>query len=253
KDVRGELCTVIRCVIEPKHTERVVYISKKDKLPRRYEQVRLDGGRKARVWELWNVETGLKITANDLRIALPPGYTEVKEAAPAPTAPANPANPALPPAPAAPGVAPGGLSKGADAPGFTLAKADGSGNVSLGQFKGKVAVVGFWGPVFESSKQLAGALEGVQKQFGDKVSVVGIACRQGADNADTVRTFLSTQKATFPAALAGDSAAAQYNVRGFPSVCIITPDGKVAAFVEGGVSAEMLAGLVEAALKPAGN
>lgn len=241
REVRGEMCTVVRCVIEPNNSERIIAISKSDKLPRRYEQTRIDGkARRTRYWEFWSWELNPPVTAKELHILPPPGYTLVKEeGAPAPT---NPATPQKNPAPTTP---PGGPQKGADAPGFTLPKVDGSGNLSLGALRGKVVVVGFWGPLFDTSKVTGQVLAQATTQYaGKNVHVVGIACRE-TDPA-RVAKYLADNNLKFESLTGGDTTAGLYNVRGFPSVCIIDAEGKVADFIEGPVTSEALAARVDA-------
>lgn len=246
-DVHGEACMVIRCVIDPKHTERLIFISKKDNLPRRYEQLRLDGEtRKARVWEMWDYKTGMQMTTKDLEVPTPAGFKRVKEEAPAEPAKANPVQPQAPQFPVLP---PGGPSKGADAAGFTLPNADGSGNVSLGALRGSVVVVGFWAPLVEQSKGMGKTLEAVASAYKDKpVKVVGIGCREAT--AEAAKKFAADTGASYPCVTGGDITAGMYNLRGFPSVCVIDAEGKVAGFIEGPVTKEAVAALIDAAMKP---
>lgn len=80
RDVRGELCQVVRATFDKGQTS-VIAIGSTDRLPRLYETSKpLSGDAKLlQTWELREVVPDAKITAKDLEVPTPVGFTVVTE------------------------------------------------------------------------------------------------------------------------------------------------------------------------------
>ncbi len=256
-DVAGVKCDVVRLVNPSNQRETRIAIAQSDKLPRRIDQI--SPGAKGTV-QTYSIEiTDLKpaeVKPAEFKITVPEGFkvSKIANAAPVPTPPPSPVEPGKsnPPQPAPQQIVKGGLDAGVSAPPWALKRADDSANVTLADQKGKVVVMGFWGPIFADSKNTLTVLEQANSSFKDKgVSIFGVTCRQAPGDAgvNAAKAAFNDAKATFPLLLGGDPVVADYKVRGFPSVAVIGADGKVAAFFEATPSADELKAAVETALK----
>ena len=263
KPIDGEPCDVIRVIMDEGKLERTVFIGSKDKILRRYEQVRLEGGKRmVRYWELSKVDAAPALTDASFEIATPEGFKRAKAAEPAaaPGAkPATPANPAMN-TPAAPGgVAAGGLSVGSPMPAWSAKPVSEPGvpaqTVESTSLKGKVAVLGFWGPTFPASARVVAAMESLQRQYADKgVAIWGVASRtqtngESSEEAENgVREFHKSFGLTFKSLMGDDRMLNTLNVRGFPSVAVIDAAGNVSAFLEGTITEADIKAAIDAAL-----
>jgi peroxiredoxin len=167
----------------------------------------------------------------------------------------RPAGPQTTPPPAAAQPNPAntqrfGLAPGADAPAWSLKPAGGGDAVALAGLKGKVVVLGFWGNIFGQSKTMLAELQklhdGTQR---DKLAVLGVACRTSEDNA---KAYWTANTLSIPNLIEGDPVARDYKIRGYPSVTVIGPDGKVAAFFESTPTADALQAAIKKAQDAAG-
>jgi len=247
-EVGGEKCQVIKLEFPATQRESLIAISMLDKLPRRMEQVaKIKEGSASFVVELTELKIVSDLDASKWQVSEPDGYkrrTEADNPAPAIAPAPQPMTPNQPPAPL-PAVNRGGLEPGAAAPAFELEQASG-GKFSLSEQKGQVVVVGFWGAMFGASKNTLTVLEETHKDLAGKpVKVVGIACRTDKAAAEK---FFADSKATFPSLLGGDDIAKQFKVRGYPSVAVITGEGRVSAFFQSSPTKEELAKAIEVAL-----
>ncbi|MBX9736365.1 MAG: peroxiredoxin family protein [Phycisphaerales bacterium] len=252
KEFDGVPCQVIKVDVDGKLT-RTLAIGLVDKLPRFYER-RLGG--LAQNWTFTNVSTDKAPTAKDLEVATPKGFTAQRLADPTPTPPKTPAQPATPPGGPAgePGKTPpagstpkgtglrnppGGLIPGAAAPAWELASVENS-TVKSTDLKGKTVVLAFFGPQFPLSTSVSSALQKANSDANTKA--FGVACRlQGDADVAAIKKSWADSNPGFPALVNGDDLASQLNIRGFPSVIVISPDGTVKQFIEGEVTAEKLA------------
>lgn len=247
-DVGGEKCQVIKLEFPANQRESLIAISLLDKLPRRMEQVaKIKEGAASFVVEITDLKVVSDLEPAKWQTTEPEGYKRRAAAdnpAPVITPAPQPTTPNQPLAPV-PAVTRGGLEPGAAAPAFELDQASG-GKFSLSEQKGQVVVVGFWGAMFGASKNTLTVLEEVQKDLaGKSVKVVGVACRTDKAAAEK---FFADSKATFPSLLGGDDIAKQFKVRGYPSVAVITGEGRVSAFFQSSPAKEELAKAIEAAL-----
>src|SRR5438045_1543532 len=172
-NVNGEVCDVVEGLLANKERNRTWWISVKDRLPRKLELGTGNMAQKiAKITEMTAV-TPTKFTAKDFVIALPSGFTTQKIGAEA----------AAPMAPAAPEKAVElGMKPGTAAPVFAVKDTSGK-EVSLSSMKGNVAVLEFWGTMFKQSTTHAADMKEIAKAYGDKVKMVGMACRERDEKA----------------------------------------------------------------------
>jgi len=251
KEFDGVPCQVIKVDVDGKLT-RTIAIGMVDKLPRFYER-RLGG--LAQNWTFSKVNVDKAPAAKDLEVAIPKDFKAQRLADPAPVAPkapqpvTPPGGPAGDPAKAPPANStpkgtglknpPGGLVPGAAVPAWELAAVDNT-PVKSADLKGKTVVLAFFGPQFPLSASLNSALQSISS--GADTKAFAVACRLRSD--DDIAAFKKTWAEAnpgFPALVNGDDVATQLNVRGFPSVVVIGPDGTFKQFFEGDVTAEKLA------------
>jgi hypothetical protein len=263
KPIDGEPCDVIRVVMDEGKLERMVYLGSKDKILRRYEQVRIEGAKRmVRYWELSKVDAAPALTDASFEVATPEGFKREKAPEPAVTPaakPTNPANPAMN-TPAAPGgVAAGGLSVGSPMPAWSAKPVSEPGvpaqTIDSASLKGKVAVLGFWGPTFPASARVVAAMESLQRQYAEKgVAIWGVASRtqtngESSEEAENgVREFHKSFGLTFKSLMGDDRMLNTLNVRGFPSVAVIDAAGNVSAFLEGSATEADIKAAIDAAL-----
>lgn len=229
--VGGEMCKVIRVYIKQGSTERTLWISPKDKLPRKYQQMR---SQLTRFWEITDVKP-LEGGVDVAKLKTPDGYKFDTSDEGGTVAPKTPVG-AAPPMPVV--AQPGGPQVGQLAPDFDLKTADGA-SVSLASLKGQTVVINFGSSRFPQSWSGQAA---ASKAVEGKAKVVSLACRE-SDSGKAVKAFADAH-GTGQLLLNGDGAAELYRVRGFPSTCVVGPDGKVVAFFESAVTEADLAGAV---------
>jgi hypothetical protein len=276
----GTTCQVFRFTFGDPAIQRLVVVSADDRLPRRYEQIRImdRGGDKVEMKMVWEI-TGLKLNPrledSVFRIATPDGFTLDKRETPAPAAPASPGS-AVPPPPAAPGAsaqpvptpAPatgravlptGGLATGSPVPAFELRLLGLPGQPTTGirseELRGAVSLLAFWSPAVPRSAGVLSAAEAVQGQMGrDGLRVFGVAARiasmtgANTDGEQAIRAAWQTHKLSIPAGVARDEILSGMNIRGFPCVVVLGRDGTMAAYIEGVSDPAELTTAVQAAL-----
>ena len=139
------------------------------------------------------------------------------------------------------------IAIGDAAPDFTAPLADGSGEVTLADLRGKVVLLDFWatwcGPCLEETPHLSEAWE----KFGgrDDFAMIGLSLDNAAD---APLTYAAEKSMGWTQAHVGrDSAvAAAFGVTGIPSIWLVGPDGRVVA---AGLRGPGIARAVELALQ----
>ena len=127
---------------------------------------------------------------------------------------------------------------GQAAPDFTLTLLDGS-TITLSGLRGQVVVVNFWASWCPPCEEETPDLQAVWEEYqGRGVAFVGIAYK---DDEPMVRDFIARYGVTYLIGLdlTGDLAA-RYGLTGVPETFVVGPDGRVAAFYIGPVTAEQL-------------
>ena len=111
------------------------------------------------------------------------------------------------------------------APDFTLKDLNGK-EITLSKLKGSVVVLDFWGTWCHWCVKAMPKLQNVHEHFkGKNVVVLGISCQERAE-ADP-KKFMADNKVTYNSLIFGDKVAAQYGVRGYPTLYVISKDGKI--------------------------
>ncbi|CAN5864763.1 hypothetical protein BH11PLA1_BH11PLA1_10090 [soil metagenome] len=265
----GVPCQIIKATLDDKK-ERTLAIGASDMLPRYYEAKAMGA---TRAWTFTEVNADAKLTDKDFEIAVPKGYEVEKrevKATPIPQVPTTPVDagkgmqpPPMPvndknttgapaqdmptPKPQSLMNMPGGLKPGAAVPAWELAAMEGA-PVTSESVKGNTVVLGFWGPKFDASTALANTLNEVAKAHAPNVKVFGVACRmEDATDRDVVTNMWKTNAFAYPGLMNGDDLANRLNIRGFPSVVVISADGKAQRFIEGASTVQEVTEAIAAA------
>jgi DsbE subfamily thiol:disulfide oxidoreductase len=135
---------------------------------------------------------------------------------------------------------------GQPAPNFTLSLLDGS-TLSLADLQEQVVVVNFWASWCPPCEREAPELQAVWNEYqGQGVAFVGIVYQ---DQEAAVRQFIARFGLTYPVGMdVGDRIATAYGITGVPETFIVGPEGRVAYVHIGPVTAETLAGELDALL-----
>lgn len=265
--IAGEQCQVIRSVIKEGQTDRVIYISALDRLPRRYEMVVYlqpgkgeNNGRMAMVYEMSDLKVEKLDLAKHVVGADKTSYKREKVNPPQPQA----ANPKPMPNNDIPNVlaAEGGLKEGSALPGFSFSAltVDAKG-ISNENLSGHPTVLGFFNTKVPSSMDIIDALAGIDGKDG--VKAYAVAGR--ADDGETVSMALSKRKAKAVkgekgekdaksahgpmVVMARDIALEQMGIRGFPAALVLNAEGRVVKYFDGVPTAEELAAALKMAAK----
>lgn len=118
-----------------------------------------------------------------------------------------------------------------EAPDFTLPNLEGK-KVSLSDFRGKWVVLDFWGSWCGWCIKGFPALKEAYAKYGDKIVVIGIDCNESeADWKAGVKKY----ELPWINVYNGDDKElySAYNITGFPTKAIISPEGKLVALVTG--------------------
>ncbi|HPG26117.1 MAG: TlpA family protein disulfide reductase [Spirochaetaceae bacterium] len=112
------------------------------------------------------------------------------------------------------------------APSFRLPRLDG-GAVELSALRGKVVVLDFWATWCAPCEVQMPVLDTLwTEQGGAQLEVIGVSV--DTRPASEVADWVSERGFAYPIALADQTLAMDYGVRGFPSVVIVDADGRIA-------------------------
>jgi thiol-disulfide isomerase/thioredoxin len=93
--------------------------------------------------------------------------------------------------------------------------------------KGRWIVVDFWGtwcgPCREEHPDLQKFYDSVVKRNPERISLITIACR---DNIGAVTKYMNEKTYSFPVAMSDNEIEHTFNVQGYPTKILITPEGK---------------------------
>ncbi|HKY51900.1 MAG TPA: TlpA disulfide reductase family protein [Candidatus Limnocylindria bacterium] len=122
---------------------------------------------------------------------------------------------------------------------FTAEKLDGSGDLSLGAYAGKVVVLNFWASWCPPCKEENPALVRVWERYRTSdVVIIGIVY---ADSTEKARAYVSANGVTWPTVQDPDGRIAfAYGVRGPPETYFIGTDGIVADRIIGAITEAQL-------------
>jgi thiol-disulfide isomerase/thioredoxin len=117
------------------------------------------------------------------------------------------------------------LTRGSDAPDFSLATPSGA-KKSLASYKGQVVVLDFWATWCGPCKTVMPALQRLHEKYqGQPVAIIGMNA-EGPEGGDPV-AFKKDNGYTYELLLEADATSEAYRVRGLPTFYVIGPDGKV--------------------------
>lgn len=229
QDINGVRCEVID--VKTGNRSARWYLGQSDGLPRRYEQ-KVEGFG-SMMLDLSDLNPAATLSAQDVAVALPDGYT--REAAPERASPAG-IGPAGGPTPVRPegvrGVRPNvapqravGAKVGNMAPDFELPTPEGE-KVSLSSLRGRVVVLEFWGSWSAPSRAAMPEVEALHQAYKDRgVRVLGLAMRQ-RDPAAAVQA-MQDLGGTFTLLLNADETARAYEITHAPVLFVIGPEGEI--------------------------
>lgn len=105
---------------------------------------------------------------------------------------------------------------------FALYPGGGLPAVSLGEYRGKVVVLDFWASWCGPCRMSIPALERIHQQYKDRgVVVLGINVSENIDTA----AFMRQMGASYTVLSGGDDVAREYNVKGIPTLLVISKEG----------------------------
>jgi len=119
----------------------------------------------------------------------------------------------------------------------------------LGDYKGRVLVLDFWGtwcaPCVASLPEIQALHEEFEKDA--RVVVLGIACNE--QDREAPARVMKQKGCTYGLLVAGEGFASRCGIRGFPTVLVVDPDGKVVHVSLGVADTKPIAAAVRAALR----
>lgn len=122
-----------------------------------------------------------------------------------------------------------------EAPAFRVARADGSGEVSSDDLRGKPVVLTFWATWCPACRDELPELEALSKRVGADIAIVPVS----RENAATVQGFAARKGMTMPLYVGG-SAFQAYRIESIPTTIVIDARGRVLAEITGGADADKL-------------
>jgi len=140
------------------------------------------------------------------------------------------------------------LLGGAEAPAFDLEDLAGR-RVTLDDLRGKAVVLDFWATWCTPCVFQIPVLNSFHELHGDRVAVIGVSV--DAAGRDIVEAFVDEYAIAYPVLLGDEGLAQRYGAVGFPTLYVLTPDGRIDSAHVGVVEQADLEAAVNAALGPA--
>ncbi len=133
------------------------------------------------------------------------------------------------------------------APSWELTSVEGT-KISSDEFAGKTIVLNFWGTWCPPCREEIPTLVELQKEFADQnLQVIGIAIENDPSG---LGTFVDRNEINYPIALGDGKVLEAYGAgQVFPTTFFISPDGRIASYVEGALPYEAFKKATQALLK----
>jgi cytochrome c biogenesis protein CcmG/thiol:disulfide interchange protein DsbE len=113
--------------------------------------------------------------------------------------------------------------RGATPPDFQLYTPRGK-LITLSEYRGRVVVLDFWASWCGPCRMAIPAVQRLHETYQDRaVAVFGINVRDNQDPAE----FMEKMNAYYPVLTNGDDVAAAYDVKGIPTLIVISTDGRI--------------------------
>ena len=176
----------------------VWWFGAEDFLPRRADRVMSRGGQELTISTILSqLETGVEITPEEMRLIAPEGWAATEHMA--------------------------FLPVGEEAPEWSLPTASGD-TLSLAALEDTLVVMDFWATWCAPCLMVMPELQAIHEDYAHRpVKVVGVNVWERGDPG----TMMADSGFTYPLALEGDSVAADYMVTGIPTLYLIGPEGRV--------------------------
>jgi len=121
-----------------------------------------------------------------------------------------------------------GLRRGSPAADFEVASVEGK-PIRLADLRGKYVLLDFWGTWCPPCRQEIPFLKKAYEVYGAKIQFIGITVD---DDEETVRQFVKENEIAWPQVIAPSDyprtgIISDFNVRGYPSLYLIDPDGRI--------------------------
>ncbi|MEQ9096264.1 MAG: redoxin domain-containing protein [Phycisphaerales bacterium] len=210
--VEGDVCDVVEVAYGDQRQVVRWSISQETDLPRR-KHTRL-GADNMQTYTITNIAIDQELPEDIFTIERPEGYainTTVRRGTQGVTSGA--------PKPSYPSAKP-----------FTVTIAEGPGKgeeVSLQDLEGNVVVLDFWTGWSSTSKDSRGAIQEIAEQFADEpVKVLSMTWRERGRVKAGIDAWKASD-ATYPLVTEADAVALDYAVSSFPTVFVVTKDGKL--------------------------
>jgi thiol-disulfide isomerase/thioredoxin len=123
----------------------------------------------------------------------------------------------------------GGRGNGADspvAPDFTLLDLEGR-PVSLADFRGKTVVIDFWATWCPPCIFQVPELNEFWRDHRESGEVVVLGVAVDVDGAEAVAPWVAEQNVEYAILIGDENLAREFGAMGFPTVAIVTPDGRL--------------------------
>lgn len=231
--VDGDVCDVVEVAFGDQRQLIRWSISQETDLPRR-KQTRL-GADNMQTYTITNIAVDRDLPEDIFTLPTPEGYaknTTVRRSAREMGGPSTPSYPSAKP--------------------FTVTIAEGPGKgeeVSLESLKGNVVVLDFWTGWSGTSKDSRGDIQEIAEHFeGEDVKVLSMTWRERGRVQAGIDAWKASD-ATYPLATGADSVALEYAVSSFPTVFVITKDGKLVYTMNEYNAETFKTGIVEAVQK----
>jgi len=134
-----------------------------------------------------------------------------------------------------------------DAPAFDLPQL-GGGRIDSASLAGKIVIVDFWATWCPPCEEQVPALNDFYRAHRDDGDVMVVGISVDTVGSDEVAEWVGAKGVEYPILLDGMPIAQEIGAPGFPTLIVVTPDGKIDSRHVGWIEVEMLGAMLEDAL-----